>query len=75
MVNLTEQRVEVNKQLGPNIHGTADGEELLAVEKLAMEDERVKREIEKLQLPKDAVIVCEPWIYGKHSRGRSTSQA
>lgn len=30
-----------------------------------MEDERVKVEIAKLELPEGTVIVCDPWIYGK----------
>ncbi|KAI9727346.1 MAG: hypothetical protein M1828_006966 [Chrysothrix sp. TS-e1954] len=64
IVNLTTQKVESNTPLGPNIHGMADGEELLAVEKLAMEDEGVKAQLRKLQLPDDAFVVCEPWIYG-----------
>lgn len=35
------------------------------VEKNALEDEGVKAEIAKLQLPEGTVICADPWIYGK----------
>jgi primary-amine oxidase len=34
------------------------------VEKIALEDEGVKAEIAKLQLPEGTVIISDPWIYG-----------
>ena len=57
-------KLESNLRLGPYIHSTADGEEILAVEKLALEDAGVQAEIAKLQLPEGSVIVIDPWIYG-----------
>lgn len=56
--------MESNVRLGPNIHGPGDGEEILLVEKIALEDADVKAEIAKLQLPEGTAIVCDPWIYG-----------
>jgi primary-amine oxidase len=35
------------------------------IEKNALEDEGVKAEIAKLQLPEGTVICADPWIYGK----------
>ena len=35
------------------------------VEKIALEDEGVKAEIAKLQLPEGSVICADPWIYGE----------
>ena len=64
MVNLTRKTVQNHVRLGPNVHSAADGEEILLVEKAALEDEAVKAEIEKLKLPEGAVIVADPWIYG-----------
>lgn len=64
MVNLTHQRVESNVRLGPNVHAPTDGEEILAVEKVALEDDGVKAEIAKLQLPPGTVVLTDPWIYG-----------
>lgn len=51
-------------KLGPNIHGPGDWEEILTVEKIALEDENVKAEIAKLGLPEGTSIVSDPWIYG-----------
>lgn len=64
VVNLTKQTVEYNVRLGPNIHAPGDGEEIIAIEKAALEDEGVKSEIAKLQLPEGTILVCDPWIYG-----------
>jgi primary-amine oxidase len=49
------------------VHSNADGAEILLVEKIALEDEGVKAEIAKLQLPKGSVVISDPWIYGEFS--------
>lgn len=36
----------------------------MSVERTALEDEGVKLEIAKLQLPEGTVIIIDPWIYG-----------
>ncbi len=64
IVNLSQQKVESNVRLGPHIHGAGDWEEILLVEKIALEDEGVKAEISKLGLPKDTPVISDPWIYG-----------
>jgi primary-amine oxidase len=51
-------------RLGANVHGAGDGEEIIAIEAIAMEDEAVKAEIAKLQLPEGTVVMADPWIYG-----------
>lgn len=50
--------------LGKFIHANGDGEEIVAIEKAALEDEGVKAEIAKLQLPEGTVVISDPWIYG-----------
>lgn len=65
VVNLSTNKVESNVRLGPFIHAPGDGEEIVAIEKAMMEDEGVKAEIAKLQLPEGSVVVSDPWIYGK----------
>jgi primary-amine oxidase len=65
VVNLTYGKVESNLRLGPNVHSIADGDEIIAVEKIALEDEGVKAEIAKLQLPEGTVVISDPWIYGE----------
>ena len=64
---MSQQRVESNVRLGPNIHGPGDLEEVVMVEKIALEDEGVKAEIAKLGLPKGTAVVSDPWIYGNYS--------
>lgn len=51
-------------RLGPNVHGNADYDEILQVEEKTLANDRVKAAIAKLQLPKEAVVCCDPWIYG-----------
>ncbi|KAI4260893.1 MAG: hypothetical protein LQ352_000048 [Teloschistes flavicans] len=64
IVNLSRQVVESNLRLGPNVHGPGDAEEIILVEKIALEDERVKAEIAKLDLPRGTAILSDPWNYG-----------
>ena len=47
------------------MHSNADGDEIILVEKVALEDEGVRAEIAKLKLPEGTVIISDPWIYGK----------
>lgn len=68
IVNLSLNRVENNVRLGPNVHSPGDGEEIVLVEKIALEDDAVKAEIAKLQLPEGTVVISDPWIYGRQSR-------
>ena len=52
-------------KLGPNTHGPGDWEEILNVERVALEDAAVKAEIAKLGLPEGTAIISDPWIYGE----------
>ena len=51
-------------RLGNNMHAPGDGEEIVAIERICLEDEGVKAEIAKLQLPEGSRVVIDPWIYG-----------
>jgi primary-amine oxidase len=68
VISLSLGKVESNLRLGPNIHGAVDGNEILNVERIALEDEGVKAEIAKLQLPEGAVVISDPWPYGMLGR-------
>ena len=61
---MSRGRVESNVRLGPNVHSNADADEIVMVEKIALEDEGVRAEIAKLKLPEGTVIISDPWIYG-----------
>ncbi|KAL2063837.1 hypothetical protein VTL71DRAFT_4331 [Oculimacula yallundae] len=64
VINLSQGKVESNVRLGANVHSNADGDEIIQVERIALEDEGVKAEIAKLRLPEGTVIISDPWIYG-----------
>ncbi|KXT11403.1 hypothetical protein AC579_226 [Pseudocercospora musae] len=64
VVNLSTQHVEYNLRLGPNMHAPGDGEEIFAMERIAVADEGVQAELAKLNLPEGTKIVVDPWIYG-----------
>lgn len=63
-MNLTTGKVDSNVRLGANVHGNGDYDEILLIEKNALEDEGVKAEIAKLNLPEGSMICADPWIYG-----------
>ena len=64
---MTTGKIESNVRLGANVHGNGDYEEILMIEKNALEDEAVKAEIAKLDLPAGAIVCADPWIYGMDS--------
>ncbi|GAB7360807.1 hypothetical protein MBLNU230_g0794t1 [Neophaeotheca triangularis] len=64
IVNLSTQSVESNFRLGPNDHAPLDGEEIVAAERLMLEDEEVQANIAKLQLPEGTRVVVDAWIWG-----------
>lgn len=63
IVNLTAETTEKIVEVPTGLHGPGDDAEILAVEKLALEDPRTQDEIAKLKLPPGAVVVCDPWIW------------
>jgi primary-amine oxidase len=71
VVNLSLGKVASNVRLGPCVHSNADADEIINVERIALEDEGVKAEIAKLQLPEGTVIISDPWIYGSPYFSRS----
>ena len=66
IVNLSTGKVDRNVRLGANVHGCGDSEEIIMVERVALEDEGVKELIGKLRLPEGTVVICDPWIYGTY---------
>lgn len=64
-MNLNTSAVEYNVRLGSNMHAPGDGGEIIAMERVALEDEGVQAAIAKLQLPEGSQVVIDPWIYGR----------
>jgi primary-amine oxidase len=74
VVNLSSGHVERNVLLGPFIHANGDGDEIVAIEKIALADERVQAEIAKLELPEGTVVISESMsMYEMHVRHTLTS--
>lgn len=46
------------------MHANGDGDEIVAIEKLVLQDEAVLAEIAKLELPEGTVVISDPWIFG-----------
>lgn len=69
VIDLTTGKVVYNTLLGPFLHANGDGEEIIAIEKAALEDEGVKAAIAKLELPEGTVVISDPWIYGSDGIG------
>jgi hypothetical protein len=65
VVNLSTGQIESNVRLGANVHGNADYEEVLMIEKRALEDQGVQEAIAKLQLPEGTVVCADPCFYGR----------
>ena len=64
---MDRQTVEYNVRLGDEFHAPLDGEEIVAIEKVAFEDAGVQAAIAKLNLPEGTTIIIDPWPYGKNS--------
>lgn len=61
--DIQNDRIFDKKDL-PGIQSYTDTEEMQESEAACLADPGVKREIELLDLPEDAVVCVEPWTYG-----------
>lgn len=50
-------------------HVAADAEEMILAERALLNDPEFREVIAKLQLPSNATVVADAWIYGKSWRG------
>jgi primary-amine oxidase len=66
IINLSDQKLQRNIRVVDGLHGPVDDAEIVEVEKIALADPAVQAEIAKLELPDDAVVVCDPWIWGTY---------
>ncbi|KAG9247482.1 copper amine oxidase [Calycina marina] len=64
IVNLSTSSVESNLRLGQFVHSNSDGSEIIEIEEICLDDERVQADIAKLKLPEGAVAIGDTWIDG-----------
>ncbi|KAI8648981.1 Amine oxidase [Fusarium keratoplasticum] len=63
LVNVTKRSVLSLKELGADVQGPADVDELLEIEEICLKHPEVIKEVEKLRLPEGVTICNDPWGY------------
>lgn len=56
--------LESNFRVKEGYHAHADGQEIVKVEEVVLQDEGVKAELAKLELPEGTVVISDPWTFG-----------
>lgn len=64
LINLTFKHVICDIVLPEGVIGPLISDDIAIIEKLAVEHPICKAEVEKLCLPDDIHVVCDPWMYG-----------
>jgi primary-amine oxidase len=64
IVDFATGKLASNVKIPEDQHAAADTSELHTIEEIALSSPEVKKELEKLNLPKNAVVACDPWTYG-----------
>jgi primary-amine oxidase len=63
-VDLLTGKLTTNVMVPDGSHTAADTAEMVEIEEIALASPEVKKELERLNLPKDALLACDPWTYG-----------
>lgn len=64
IVDLDSGKLASNAQIPGDAQPAADTFELVEIEEIALSSPEVKKELERLKLPKGAIVACDPWTYG-----------
>lgn len=64
IVDFSTGKLVSNAEIPADCHAAADTSELYEIEEIALSSPEVKKELERLNLPKGAVVACDPWTYG-----------
>lgn len=64
LINLSFKHIIVDETLPEGVVGPVVPEDMEAIEFLSVNHPICKAEIEKLKLPDNIKVVCDPWIYG-----------
>lgn len=65
VIDLTSGRIVHHRQLESGVHAPASADDMLDVQKLVLEDDLVKKELSRLKIPENSMVVPEAWPYGK----------
>ncbi len=61
-MNITDNRLVSNIQLEKGIYGNLNVLEMEKASKACVNDPVIFKELERLCLPKETQVVCEPWM-------------
>lgn len=64
IVDIPARQLLSNAEIPEDCQPSADPTELFEIEAIALNSPEVQKELERLMLPPNAVIVCDPWTYG-----------
>lgn len=64
LINLSFKHIIVDETLPEGVVGPVVPDDMEAIEYLSVNHPLCKAEIEKLKLPDNIKVVCDPWIYG-----------
>ncbi|KKY29962.1 putative copper amine oxidase [Diaporthe ampelina] len=68
VVDVTNSRIEMHKELPRDFHGPVDRTELNEAAQAVMRDPQVLKEIKRLKID-DTTVVLDPWDYGVDGEG------
>jgi primary-amine oxidase len=71
-VDFLTGKLATNVQIPDDCHAAADTSELVEIEEIALSAPEVKAELQRLNLPKDAIVACDPWTYGSDGEDDTT---
>ena len=64
-IDLSANCLDKIEQLDSRIHAQVDVDEAIEMRELCLQHPKVLEAIEKLNIPNDLKIVCDPWPYGR----------
>jgi len=64
IIDFGTRKLVSNAEILGECHAAADPTELSEIEEIALKSPEIQKELERLKLPKEAVVACDPWTYG-----------
>ncbi len=64
VIDFASRKLISNTEIPEDCHAAADTSELYEIEKIALSSQEVQKELERLKLPPESIVACDPWTYG-----------